>query len=287
MTRIRTNPPADPSTPVVSRRFSWAWQRYPDAESMSVAAAAWVAQELHAKPDLLISLATGASPRRAYELLVDRARSEPALFARARWIKLDEWGGLAMNDPASCETFLREVLLDPIGVAPERYFGWESRPADVEAECSRVAGWLAANGPIDVQILGLGENGHLGFNEPAPELQSGPHRAQLSPVSLSHAMLGRSRNRVAYGLTLGMDDILNSRRILLLVSGARKAQQLLRLFAGGVTNEFPASWLQRHSDVVIFCDAAAASLVDRELLSGAGRRRPSGPSTASRPIPPS
>lgn len=277
MTRLRTKPPADLSMPLVHRPFSWAWQRYPDEESMSVAAAARAALEIRAKPDLLISLATGASPRRAYELLTERARSEPELFSRARWIKLDEWGGLAMNDPATCETFLREVLLDPIGVPPERYFGWESRPADVEAECSRVSRWLAANGPIDLQILGLGENGHLGFNEPAPALQKGPHRAQLSPVSLSHAMLGRSKGRVSYGLTLGMDDILNSRKILLLVSGTRKAQQLLRLFAGGVSNDFPASWLQRHSDVVVFCDAAAAALVDRELMNAGGRPRPSGP----------
>lgn len=260
-----------PAVPVVHRRFSWVWQVYPDEEAMSAAAAAWLARELDLCPTLLTSLATGASPRRMYELLAARAWQEPGLFARARWIKLDEWGGLAMGDPATCETFLRERLLDPIGVPPERYFGWESRPADVETECRRVADWLAAHGPIDVQILGLGANGHLGLNEPAPELQGGPHRAQLSPVSLSHAMLRRSKGRVAYGLTLGMDDILASRRILLLVPGARKAPQLLRLLTGGVSNEFPASWLQRHADVVVFCDAAAASLVERELQPSVGR----------------
>lgn len=268
MTRFRTSRLSDSSTPGERRSHALAVYRYPDEESMSVAAAGWVSRQLRAKPDLLVSLATGASPRRTYEILAQRARFDPVLFARARWIKLDEWGGLALDDPATCETFLREVLLDPAGVPPERYLGWESRPADVEAECGRVSEWLAANGPIDVQILGLGENGHLGFNEPAPELQSGPHRAQLSPVSLSHAMLGPSKGRVTYGLTLGMGDILNSRRILLLVSGTRKAQQLRRLVAGGVSNEFPASWLQRHSEVVVFCDAAAASLVGVEMLSG-------------------
>lgn len=274
MSAARTNAHVEPTAPVVLRRFSWVWQVYPDEETMSAAAAAWLASELRTQPGLLTSLATGASPRRMYELLATRARQEPALFAQARWIKLDEWGGLPMSDPATCETFLRERLLDPIGVTPDRYFGWESRPEDVQAECRRVADWLAAHGPIDVQILGLGANGHLGFNEPATELQGGPHRAQLSPASLSHAMLDRSKGRVAYGLTLGMDDILQSRRILLLVSGARKASQLLRLFTGGVSNDFPASWLQRHADVVVFCDAAAASLVDRELQSTAGHPRP-------------
>jgi len=274
MSSARPNAHIEPTAPVVLRRFSWVWQVYPDEETMSAAAAAWLASELRTQPGLLTSLATGASPRRMYELLATLARREPALFAQARWIKLDEWGGLPMSDPATCETFLRERLLDPIGVTPDRYFGWESRPEDVQAECRRVADWLAAHGPIDVQILGLGANGHLGFNEPATELQGGPHRAQLSPASLSHAMLDRSKGRVAYGLTLGMDDILKSRRILLLVSGARKASQLLRLFTGGVSNDFPASWLQRHADVVVFCDAAAASLVDRELQSTAGHPRP-------------
>jgi galactosamine-6-phosphate isomerase len=244
----------------------WEWHFLPDEETMSVAAAAKLAREVRAKQDALICVATGKTPRRTYELVVAQARAEPGLYAKARWLKLDEWGGLAMEDPASCENFLRRVLLIPLAVPPERYFGWESQPADAAAECRRVSAWLAAHGPIDIQVLGLGENGHLGFNEPASELQSGPHVAKLSSASLAHSMLGRSQGRVTYGLTLGMEDILGARRILLLVSGRHKAHQLLRLATGEVSPQFPGSMLRRHPAVSVFCDAAAASRLPREVL---------------------
>ncbi|MDP3069988.1 MAG: 6-phosphogluconolactonase [Opitutaceae bacterium] len=251
--------PEHPSPPTLPP--SWEWHLYPDEEAMSQAVAARLAEGVRTKPDALIGLATGISPKRSYELLVASARREPTRYARARWLKLDEWGGLAMDDPATCEHFLRHLLLTPLAVPAERYFGWESRPVDAAAECRRVAAWLAANGPIDIQVLGLGKNGHLGFNEPAPQLHPGPHVATLSSESLSHSMLRQSRGRVAYGLTLGMDDILGARHIFLLVSGARKARQLRRLVTGEISPEFPASLLRRHRGVVVFCDAAAAALL--------------------------
>jgi galactosamine-6-phosphate isomerase len=249
---------------VVSRR--WEWHVHPDEETMSQAVAARLAVEFRQRRNALICLASGASPKRAYELLVEHARAEPDLYSAARWVKLDEWGGLAMDDPGSCEQFLQRVLLAPLGVPPERYFGWESRPADAQAECRRVAAWLGANGPIDIQVLGLGENGHIGFNEPAQQFQSSPHVAALSAESLSHSMLGRSKARPAYGLTLGMGDILGARRILLLVAGERKARQLQRLVSGEISSRFPASMLRRCERVSVFCDLAAASLIRAEVL---------------------
>lgn len=233
---------------------------------MSESASAWLAGELRVRPDALVCLATGTTPTHTYERLAARARTEPGVFAKTRWMKLDEWGGLAMDDPATCEHYLRRLLLTPLAVPPERYVGWDSQPVDPEAECHRMTGWLAANGPIDIQVLGLGENGHLGFNEPAAQSQAKPHVARLSPVSLNHSMLAPSQGHVTYGLTLGMDDILSSRRILLLVSGERKARQLRRLVSGAISPEFPASLLRRHRAVTVICDAPAASLLPPESL---------------------
>jgi galactosamine-6-phosphate isomerase len=240
--------------------FPWEWQVFSDEEAMSVAAATRLAAEIRLKPSSLVCLATGASPKRTYELLVARARAEPLLCSRTRWMKLDEWGGLAMDDPATCERFIREGVLDPLDVPARRYFGWHSQPADADEECARVAAWLASNGPIDLQVLGLGENGHLGFNEPGDEFIPGPHVAALTPESLSHSMLDKSRGRVSYGLTLGIDDLLAARLVILLVSGTRKARQLHRLMTGRISPQFPASVLQRHSRVAIYCDEAAAAL---------------------------
>ena len=264
---------SEPETEVAPQN-TWEWRLYPDEESMSAEACKQLVQEIRARIDPLLCLATGLSPKRTYEHLVARAQKEPDLFAQARWMKLDEWGGLAMDDPASCEYFLRHTLLCKLDVSPERYFGWKSDPVDAEAECQRVSDWLSVNGPVDIHVLGLGENGHLGFNEPANKLKLGPHIARLSPTSLAHSMLDEAKSPVEYGLTLGMDNILEARRILLLVSGKRKSEQLLRLAAGQVSPEFPASFLQNHPAVSIFCDTDAASLIPSSFFQSTPSQPP-------------
>jgi len=237
----------------------------PDYEGMSREVAGRIAAELRRQPDSLVCLATGVSPLRAYQLLAIEGQANPALVARARWLKLDEWGGLPMDDPATCEAYLRRTLIDPLGVPPDRYIGWHSRPADPQAECRRIADWLRANGPIDLLVLGIGVNGHLGFNEPAEHLQSGPHVARLADSSMQHSMLGQCEGVVSYGLTLGIDDILAARRILLLASGPGKASQMLRFYSEPPNPAFPASMLRRHPAVELYCDRDAASLLPAGL----------------------
>jgi galactosamine-6-phosphate isomerase len=231
--------------------------RAADHEAMSQAAAERLVAQLRRKPDSLLVLATGASPDRTYQLLAEHGRAEPALCRQLRIHKLDEWGGLAMDDPATCQVALQRALVQPLGITPDRFFGFESAPANPKAECQRVQDWLAAHGPADVCVLGLGLNGHLGFNEPAGCLTPGPHAAELSRESREHSMIQQARTQPGYGLTLGIRDILQSREILLLVSGARKQAQLARLLRPEITPEFPASFLWLHSAVTICCDAAA------------------------------
>jgi galactosamine-6-phosphate isomerase len=229
---------------------------FPDHERASQFVAGWLVEHLRRKPISVICLATGATPMRAYELFAQRGVNEPSLVDRCRLVKLDEWGGLPMNDPATCEQHLRNTLVDPLGMA-DRYIGFESQPANAEAECARVAKWLDENGPIDLCVLGLGLNGHIGFNEPAAFLQAHAHVAQLSDASLAHAMLNDCDTRPTYGLTLGMADLLRSRHILVIVTGAAKRGPLEWLMSGRITTEFPASLLQLHGGVQLICDAAA------------------------------
>src|SRR5690348_6600051 len=102
-----------------------------DAEAMSRLAADWIVNALRDDPDLLLGAATGRTPTRTYELVAERAAIEPQLFTRLRLLKLDEWGGLAMDDPATCEFYVRHHLITPFAIGPDRYLGWESRPTDV------------------------------------------------------------------------------------------------------------------------------------------------------------
>lgn len=231
---------------------------FPDHESVSHAASDVLFDRIHARRDLLLCLATGATPKGTYERLAQLIRAHPYApdqFRNARVLKLDEWGGIPMSSPATCETFLQETLIRPL--AWPNYIAFESEPADPSAECARVAKWLREHGPIDVCVLGLGLNGHLGFNEPAPFLQPHAHVAELSKKSLQHSMIAGLPKLPGYGLTLGMADLLQSREILLLVTGASKREALQRLLVEKISPDFPASFLHLHPRVRVLCDAAA------------------------------
>lgn len=222
---------------------------------MSQRAAEWLIERLRAKPNALLCAASGSTPDRAYKLFAEHRHTEPALFSQLRLIKLDEWGGLPMNDPSTCETHLRRVLVEPLGLE-DRYISFDSA-APADEECERIADCLRRQWPIDVCVLGLGLNGHLGFNEPGDSPQPHAHVAKLSESSLKHAMLDQSGTRPSYGITLGMKDLVQSREILLLVSGAAKRAALRRLLRWEVSMQFPASLLHLHPNVTLLCDEAA------------------------------
>lgn len=231
-------------------------QVFADHEAVSQRAAQWLGDGLREKPDALVCLATGATPMLAYQLFAKRAAAEPALIGHCRVLNLDEWGGLAMDDPASCGHSLRMTLIAPLGLA-DRYVEFDSLAADPQAECARVAAWLERQGRIDLCFLGLGLNGHLGFNEPADDLQPHAHVANLSQASLGHAMLRDRADRPTYGLTLGMADLLQAQRVVLMVTGSAKRDAMRRLLSGRITTQFPASLLQLHPDATLLCNEAA------------------------------
>lgn len=228
-----------------------------DHETVSRRAAKLLVERLREKPDLLLCVASGGTPTRTYELFVEACLEEPEIASGLRIIKLDEWGGLPEGHPATCEAHLRRALVDPLALG-DRYVSFASQPTDPQAECRRIAAWLDENGPIDVAVLGLGLNGHLGFNEPAAELQPHAHLAALSETSLGHAMVRDVAERPAYGVTLGMADLFNSRQIVLIATGAAKREPLRRSLAGPMTTACPGSLLQLHALTTILIDAAAS-----------------------------
>jgi galactosamine-6-phosphate isomerase len=231
---------------------------FPDHEAMSRAAADLLAEQISRNPDTLLCLATGATPMRSYELLAARRETGAGLFNRLRVLKLDEWGGIPMENPATCESFLRKSFIGPLGLE-SRYIGFHSQPENAAAECDRIRLWLAGNGPIDLCVLGLGVNGHLGFNEPADALQPHAHVATLSAESLKHSMIAKEHVKPKFGLTLGMADLLQARQILLVVNGHSKRAALKQLLSGRISTDFPASFLWLHGNVTLFCDQAALS----------------------------
>jgi len=226
---------------------------------MSQEAADFICRELEQRPNLLLCVSAGSTPTRAYQLLAARYAREPGLFDQMRVLQIDEWCGLAPGSPATCHADLRTKILGPLRVTPDRYKGFRTNAPGPEAECGRIARWLAAHGPIDICVLGLGANGHVAMNEPGAAMTPHVHLAELARSSRHHAMLKTLAKKPRYGLTLGMEDILRSRRILLLVNGKRKRPALSRLMKPLITTRFPASFLWLHSDATVLCDREAAA----------------------------
>ncbi|MDH4046049.1 MAG: galactosamine-6-phosphate isomerase [Gemmatimonadota bacterium] len=225
-----------------------------DYGRLSADAAALVLAEIARRADALVCAATGRSPSGLYAELARNAAADPTRFDRLRIVQLDEWGGVPATDPGSCAHYLRTRLLDPLGIPSDRFLALDATAEDPAAECGRVRTELERSGPIDICVLGLGVNGHIGFNEPAPSLTPRCHVAQLSPTTRRHAMVRSLEHQPTYGLTLGMGEILASRRILLLVTGEGKRGVTHGLLAGDVTTSLPASLLWLHPNVDCFVE---------------------------------
>jgi len=215
-------------------------------EAMSEEASQQIAVKIAAKPDLLLCAASGSSPLGTYKKL---AENNSIMFEQLRVIKLDEWGGIAMNNPNSCESFLQEHVLKTLKIHPDRYISFQTNPKDKEAECRTVSAYLENNGPIDLCVLGLGLNGHIAFNEPADFLQPFAHVAKLSGTSMQHQMASQMNEKPSFGLTLGMAEILQSRKIIIAVTGSKKKEIAEDFLSGSITTRLPASFLWLHPNV--------------------------------------
>ena len=221
---------------------------------MNRAAASFIYRCVKDNPGILICPASGSSPRMAYDELAARIR-ETRLEHSMRMIALDEWVGLSQDDQHSGGYQLKSQLFGPLSI--ENPFLFNGNYTNEEAEIRRANDFLHQNGPIDLCILGIGTNGHLGLNEPADFLIPEIHRARLAESTRGHLMVAGSVFKPEYGITLGMKDILSSKKILLLVNGEHKRAVMADFFSRKITTQLPASFLWLHPDVTCFCDREA------------------------------
>lgn len=225
-------------------------------EKLSEGASNLFIQELTIKKNLLACCATGGSPSGFYERLVQRHDRDHNLFDQLQILKLDEWGGISMSDPSSCQSYLKEKVLTPLHISGQRYIEFNSEADNVNDECQRIQQTIDQIGPIDICILGLGKNGHLGFNEPADFLQRDCHIAKLATSTVQHNMVQTMNKIPTFGMTVGLKDILNSKKILLLVTGTGKQEAIKKLMTKEITTQLPASFLWLHPNVECLIDKA-------------------------------
>ena len=235
----------------------------PDYASMSRRAAAMIAAQVLLKPDCVLGLATGSTPVGAYRELVKWNREGLVSFKEARSVNLDEYLGLAPEHEQSYRRFMQENLFDHIDIVPENTHVLNGLAADPDAECAAYDAMISSLGGIDLQLLGMGHNGHIAFNEPGDDFGLGAHVVTLSERTIdANRRFFASRDEVPRrALSMGIRSIMLARRILIIVSGEDKAEALAKAVSGPVTNEVPASVLQLHPDVTLVADSAALSVL--------------------------
>jgi glucosamine-6-phosphate deaminase len=231
-------------------------------ETVASAVAERVSDVLAARPSLVLGLPTGRTPIAAYAELRRLHAAGGADFARASTFNLDEFAGIPASHAGSFRTFMDRHLFSAVNLSPARIHFLNGAADDLDAECARYEAAIEAAGGLDLQMLGIGANGHIGFNEPGDELAARTHRVRLADTTRrDNAPLfgGDPANVPREALSMGVGTILKAAEIVLIATGERKAQCVERAVGGPVTTRLPASFLQLHPRVELYLDRAAAS----------------------------
>ena len=228
-------------------------------EAMSRRAANIISAQVIYKPDCVLGLATGGTPVGAYRQLSDWFRKGDQSFAETRSVNLDEYVGLSPHHEQSYRYFMQDNLFNHIDIKPENTHVLNGLARDLEGECTRYNHLIQDLGGIDLQLLGMGHNGHIAFNEPGDDFGLETHLVHLTDSTIqANARFFSSIDEVPrQALSMGIKNIMQARRILIIVSGEEKAEIVWKAFCGRVTKEVPASILQLHPDVTLVGDRAA------------------------------
>ena len=232
-----------------------------DYEEMSAAAARFVAGQIYLKPNSVLGLATGSTPLLMYQKLVRLHESLGLDFSQATSFNLDEYIGLPIEDKNSYHFFMQENFFRHINIKAEKIFIPNGNAEDIEAECKNYDLLIAQKGGIDLQILGIGNNAHIGFNEPDIKFKATTHKVTLDAQTIqANARFFPSMEDVPrYAISMGIKTIMHARKVVLLANGENKADAIYKTVYGAVRPDAPASILQLHQDVTLILDKAAAS----------------------------
>ena len=230
-------------------------------EAMSRQAANILSSVVVMKPDCVLGLATGSTPIGTYQELIKRYQDGDLDFSKVKTVNLDEYVGLEPTHDQSYRYFMQTQLFDHVNIDVKNTNVPGGLAEDVEAECRRYDDIIASMGGIDIQVLGMGHNGHIGFNEPAEEFPKGTHQVNLAESTIeANARFFENRDMVPRkAVTMGIGSIMQARKILVVVSGEGKADIVEKAFRGPITPRVPASILQLHPDVILVGDKAALS----------------------------
>lgn len=234
-----------------------------DYDELSRKAANIISAQVIMKPDCVLGLATGSSPVGTYKQLIEWYEKGDLDFSKVTSINLDEYKGLSPENDQSYRYFMNTNLFDHVNIDKSRTFVPNGLEPDADKACKDYDEIIEKSGGIDLQLLGLGHNGHIGFNEPSDAFSRSTNCVDLtaSTIEANKRFFESEADVPRQAYTMGIGSIMNAKKVLVVVSGKDKAEILKKVVCGPITPEVPASVLQLHPDVTIVADEAAASLL--------------------------
>ena len=234
------------------------------AEEIGVAVAKIFTDAVAENPSCVLGLATGATPIPTYKNIISTYEKGGLSFKDVKTYNLDEYCNLPKSDKNSYYTFMHEQLFNGLDILEENVHFLDGNAEDSEAECKRYDDEINAAGGIDIQLLGIGNNAHIGFNEPADDFTTGSFKVTLTQSTIDANKIYFDENPMpTHALTMGIQQIMSAKKVILIATGPKKAEAIRNMIEGPVTAQVPASILQEHDDVLIFLDEAAASLLSK------------------------
>ena len=245
-----------------------------DYKDMSRKAANIISAQVIMKPNCVLGLATGSTPIGTYDQLVEWYNKGDLDFSEVTTVNLDEYKGLPRTNDQSYYYFMHQHLFDRVNIDPERTNVPNGMDPDAEKECGRYEELIRSLGGVDLQLLGLGHNGHIGFNEPGEAFEKETHCVDLteSTIEANKRFFASADDVPKQAYTMGIKTIMQAKKILIVVNGENKADIVERAFFGPVTPEVPASILQLHNDVTLVGDEAALAKIGIEFRKAVDTR---------------
>jgi glucosamine-6-phosphate deaminase len=229
-------------------------------EEMSAAVADIVFDQLVRKPGSLFCFPSGDSPTGMLNILVDRIKKGKADFTRSTFVGLDEWVGMDRNDAGGCKHYMYDKFFDPAGIRRDQVVFFDAKAQDLKAECRKVDDFILQNGGIDLIVVGIGLNGHLGLNEPGSSFKNYCHVVDLEESTIKVAQKYFSDSTtLKQGITLGLKHISEAKTTIVIASGDKKSRIIQKITEGPVTEQVPGSIMQSLDHGLIIIDTAAAS----------------------------
>ena len=233
-----------------------------NAHDISVEVAKIITDQINAKPESVLGFATGSSPVETYKRIIEKYEKGEVSLKDITTFNLDEYCGLPKDNVNSYFYFMKDNLFGKTDVDFGKVNFLSGTSGEIEAECEAYRKTIEEAGGIDIQILGIGTNGHIGFNEPSDSFTDGPFKVKLTQSTIdSNIKYFEDGNMPTHALTMGTGDIMRAKKIVLIATGEAKAEAIFKTVKGEVTPMCPASVLQNHPDATIFVDEEAAKLL--------------------------